>query len=62
MTDRAHKQPELEPYEKVKAREEESLNANITYEVVRVEGEKELKRSSEALAWSALARGLAMGF
>ena len=56
------KAPELEPYEKVKAREEESLNASITYEVIRSEGEKELKRSSPALAWSALAAGLSMGF
>jgi formate/nitrite transporter FocA (FNT family) len=55
-------QPELEPYEKVKARDEESLNANITYEVIRNEGNKELKRSTSALAWSGLAAGLSMGF
>lgn len=58
----SQKEPRLEPYEKVKAREEESLNASITYEVVRHEGEKELERSTSALAWSALAGGLAMGF
>lgn len=56
------KVPDLEPYEQVKAREEESLNADITYEVIRREGEKELKRATPALAWSALAAGLSMGF
>jgi formate-nitrite transporter family protein len=56
------KGPDLEPYEKVKAREEESLNADITYEVIRSEGEKELERPSSALAWSGLAAGLSMGF
>jgi formate-nitrite transporter family protein len=60
--DKQQRAPELEPYEKVKAREEESLNADITYEVIRTEGEKELERSSSALAWSGLAAGLSMGF
>jgi formate/nitrite transporter FocA (FNT family) len=54
--------PELEEKEKRKADEEESLNASITYEVVRREGEKELERPASALAWSGLAAGLAMGF
>jgi formate/nitrite transporter FocA (FNT family) len=53
---------ELDASEQKKAEEEESLDANVTYEVVRREGEKELERSSSALAWSALAGGLAMGF
>jgi len=53
---------ELEEKEKKKADEEESLNASITYEVVRREGEKELERSPQALAWSGLAAGLSMGF
>ncbi|HUQ20814.1 MAG TPA: formate/nitrite transporter family protein [Gemmatimonadaceae bacterium] len=53
---------ELEAYEKKKVEEEESLNASVTYEVVRREGEKELERSPSALAWSGLAGGLAMGF
>ena len=52
----------LEPNERVKAREEESLNAKITYEVVRIEGEKELERTSAALWWAAVAGGLSMGF
>ena len=54
--------PELEEKEKRKADEEESLNASITYEVIRREGEKELERSPQALAWSGLAAGLSMGF
>jgi formate/nitrite transporter FocA (FNT family) len=54
--------PQLEEKEKRKADEEESLNASITYEVVRREGEKELERSPQALAWSGLAAGLSMGF
>ena len=52
----------LEPNERVKAREEESLNARITHEVVRIEGEKELERTSAGLWWAALAGGLSMGF
>ena len=54
--------PQLEEKEKRKADEEESLNASITYEVIRREGEKELERSPQALAWSGLAAGLSMGF
>jgi formate-nitrite transporter family protein len=53
---------ELEESEKKKADEEESLNASITHEVIRREGEKELERSPQALAWSGLAAGLSMGF
>jgi formate/nitrite transporter FocA (FNT family) len=54
--------PDLEEKEKRKADEEEKLNANITYEVVRRAGEKELERAPQALAWSGLAAGLSMGF
>ncbi len=54
--------PDLDPVEEKKAEEEESLNQKITYEVVRREGDKELKRHPSALAWSALAGGLSMGF
>jgi len=57
-----HSGKPLEPDEQKKAEEEESLNANVTYEVIRREGEKELARSPSALAWSGLAGGLAMGF
>jgi formate/nitrite transporter FocA (FNT family) len=54
--------PDLDPDEQEKAKDEESLNASVTYEVVRREGEKELQRSPQALAWSGLAAGLSMGF
>jgi formate/nitrite transporter FocA (FNT family) len=54
--------PELDPAERKKAEEEESLNESITYEVVRKEGEKELERALSALAWAAVAGGLSMGF
>ena len=54
--------PDLDQQEKKKAEEEESLNASVTYEVIRREGEKELARSPQALAWSGLAAGLSMGF
>jgi formate/nitrite transporter FocA (FNT family) len=54
--------PDLDPQEQTKADEEESLTADITYEVIRREGKKELERSMSALAWSGLAAGLAMSF
>lgn len=49
------------PQEK-KADEEKSLDAEITHEVIRREGRDQLERATSALAWSALAAGLAMGF
>jgi len=55
-------QPDLEEHEKKKADEEESLTADITYEVIRREGTKELERSKGVLWWSGLAAGLAMAF
>jgi formate-nitrite transporter family protein len=54
--------PALSGHERKKADDEESLNADITYEVIRREGVKELERSTAALAWSGLAAGLSMGF
>lgn len=62
MTDEKPHKPELDPAEQKKAEEEESLNESITYEVVRKEGEKELKRPLSALTWAAIAGGLSMGF
>jgi formate-nitrite transporter family protein len=54
--------PRLSEDERRNAREELSLDARTTHEVIRLEGERELERSSGALAWSGLAAGLAMGF
>ena len=39
-----------------------SIGANVVYETIRREGENELRRPVAALAWSALAAGLSMGF
>jgi hypothetical protein len=54
--------PGLSGHGRKKADEEESLNADITYEVIRREGVQELERSTSALAWSGLGAGPAMGF
>jgi formate-nitrite transporter family protein len=54
--------PTLDAQEEKKAEEEESLNADVTHTVVQREGEKQLERTSMALAWSALAAGMSMGF
>jgi formate/nitrite transporter FocA (FNT family) len=54
--------PELDERELARAEEEESLNADVTYEVIRHEGVQELRRPTSALAWSGLAGGLSMGF
>jgi formate/nitrite transporter FocA (FNT family) len=56
------RKPDLEPAESKKAEQEESLNAGITYEVIRREGDKELARPVSALFWAALAGGMSMGF
>src|SRR5688500_5909743 len=53
---------ELDEDERKNAQEEQSLDAKTTHEVIRLEGERELGRSTGALAWSGLAAGLAMGF
>ena len=39
-----------------------AIGANVVYETIRREGEDELQRPTAALAWSALAAGLSMGF
>ena len=51
----------LSPEERRKAHDAAQLDAKTTYQVVLEEGEKELERSSGALAFSGLAAGLAMG-
>ncbi len=42
--------------------ERQAIGANVVYETIRREGEDELRRPAAALAWSALAAGLSMGF
>ena len=39
-----------------------AISASVVYETIRREGEEELRRPAAALAWSALAAGLSMGF
>ena len=45
-----------------KVQERVAIGAKVVYEAVRLEGEEELARPAVALAWSALAAGLSMGF
>ncbi len=52
----------LDTTQQQQAAEHTSPQAIVIHEVVREEGETELKRSGTALAWSALAAGLSMGF
>ncbi len=52
----------LDPQEKRDARRRESPSAAVVYEAIRGEAENELSRPLVALAWSALAAGLSMGF
>ncbi len=58
------KQEEQETVEKneQKAEERTAISATIVHKAIQREGEDELKRPSSALAWSALAAGLSMGF
>jgi formate/nitrite transporter FocA (FNT family) len=48
--------------EKVEVEKKRPPRAAVLHEVIRSEGEQELKRSVSALAWSSLAAGLSMGF
>jgi formate-nitrite transporter family protein len=48
--------------EKKQVEERVAVGVNVVYEAIRREGEVELARPAAALAWSALAAGLSMGF
>ncbi len=48
--------------EKKQAEERTAIGAHVVYEAIRREGEEELQRTVSALAWSAFAAGLSMGF
>ncbi len=48
--------------EKKQVEERLAIGAHVVYETIRREGEEELHRTASALAWSALAAGLSMGF
>jgi formate-nitrite transporter family protein len=48
--------------EQKQVEERQAIGANVVYETIRREGEDELHRPAAALAWSAFAAGLSMGF
>jgi formate-nitrite transporter family protein len=48
--------------EKKQVEERTAIGAHVVYEAIRREGEDELQRTASALAWSAFAAGLSMGF
>lgn len=54
--------PELGPEERDQVSQRVAISAAVVHETVREEGERELERHPRALAWSALAAGLSMGF
>lgn len=53
--------PRLEQSKNDQVERRESASADVTYEVIRREGEHELGRATSALAWSGFAAGLSMG-
>jgi formate/nitrite transporter FocA (FNT family) len=52
----------LDKHEKNQAEQHSAIRALVIHEVLRQEGEEELKRPAAALAWSGLAAGMSMGF
>lgn len=53
---------ELSEEEKGNVSAKQPTRAAVLHEIIRVQGEHELSRSAAALAWSAVAAGLSMGF
>ncbi|MFZ1427876.1 MAG: formate/nitrite transporter family protein [Geminicoccaceae bacterium] len=54
--------PHLDEHEQAQAAEHTAPQALVIHEVLREEGEGELRRANAALLWSGLAAGLSMGF
>ena len=54
--------PDLTAEEEKQVEERGTPRAAVVYETIREEGEFEMSRTVSALAWSALAAGLSMGF
>ena len=48
--------------EQKQVEDRQAISALVVYETIRREGEEELRRPAAALAWSAFAAGLSMGF
>ncbi|MEO7003263.1 MAG: formate/nitrite transporter family protein [Ktedonobacterales bacterium] len=62
QTPTANNLPDVSEEDREEAKRRAPPSALIVHETVREEGERELDRSVAALAWSALAAGLSMGF
>ena len=54
--------PHLDDREQTQAAQHAAPQALVIHEVVREEGEMELRRRNSALLWSGIAAGLSMGF
>jgi formate/nitrite transporter FocA (FNT family) len=54
--------PHLEGTERTQAAEHSAPQALVIHEVIRDEGEQELKKRPSAVAWSGIAAGMSMGF
>jgi formate-nitrite transporter family protein len=54
--------PELSERQSQEAESRTSVSAIVVREAIRKDGDEELQRSWSALAWSALAAGLSLGF
>jgi formate/nitrite transporter FocA (FNT family) len=52
----------LDKRERKRASARKAVAAQVVHEAIRAEGEEELARPLQALAWSAVAAGLSMGF
>jgi formate-nitrite transporter family protein len=53
---------ELPEADRREAEKRSALGVHVVHEAVRLEGDEELARPTSALAWSAVAAGLSMGF
>ena len=52
----------MTPYEQKRVEEMSADDAHLVYEAIKLDGEKELSRTTAALAFSGLAAGMSMGF
>lgn len=62
MSEAGPQSPHLQEEERRQAAEFAPLGAPVIHEIIRDEGQSELKRPADAMAWSGLAGGLSMGF
>ena len=62
VAERDEAAPYFEEEERAKVSAHTPLRPRLIHEIIREEGEAELRRPVSALAWSGLASGLSMGF